>query len=663
MPKPLDRVMEMLGYAPAKASSGIGAFWMSTEPSISMFSGNQQKMMKDAQEVAQSNRWIRASERVISQAFGTVDWHLENEEGETVTDESNPLDIAIRDLFERPYKPTEGDPRTATPKTRAGLWSLTSRHEGVCGSGFWYLDQTSVQAGVPVSQLYINPARMTPAGTANRLVGWVLDADNRGGGTPLDSKYVLHFTLEEPDDGFFPPGLVETAMSSVNVTKYADRHAMGSFASGGKLPGVFSPKGEAGILPPDVFQQLEKDLRAANEHPDATRRSVILRGPIDFTPTAATPEQLDLVAVQNMSRDDILGLWGVPLSQLGIAAPAGLNSGNTKSYDEAALWQKAVSPRLRRFRETIQFEFLDLIAERTGRSLQIIIDEPTFDDDAPKYDLAVKAINLPLRNVERRALIGLDPLGDPVLDNAIWMPATIVESAMAPEAAKAKLVPGLRRAVDNLAPKMKRDIQAFLAAQQKEVTAKVRANAAHLTAQPNDARVWWNQSDWDKRLAKVLTPYATEIANISAQRAEGMLKPHGKAAFDDLVGNKVLQKLLSRVGLRIKGINETTRDKIAAAIKEGIEAGDGAAQLGDRVEAAAAFDEYRAELIARTESAQALNESQIETFREYGVEKVVAIDGDEDEECAARDGQEFDLDDALAIQDHPNGTLDWSPVV
>jgi SPP1 gp7 family putative phage head morphogenesis protein len=142
-----------------------------------------------------------------------------------------------------------------------------------------------------------------------------------------------------------------------------------------------------------------------------------------------------------------------------------------------------------------------------------------------------------------------------------------------------------------------------------------------------------------------------------------MLKPHGKAAFDDLVGNKVLQKLLSRVGLRIKGINETTRDKIAAAIKEGIEAGDGAAQLGDRVEAAAAFDEYRAELIARTESAQALNESQIETFREYGVEKVVAIDGDEDEECAARDGQEFDLDDALAIQDHPNGTLDWSPVV
>jgi hypothetical protein len=94
---------------------------------------------------------------------------------------------------------------------------------------------------------------------------------------------------------------------------------------------VYSPKAEAGILPPDIFAQLEKDLRAANEHPDATRRSIILRGPIDATPVAATPAELDLTSVMAMSRDDILALWGVPLSQLGAAVPAGLNSGSTKS--------------------------------------------------------------------------------------------------------------------------------------------------------------------------------------------------------------------------------------------------------------------------------------------------------------------------------------------
>jgi hypothetical protein len=81
------------------------------------------------------------------------------------------------------------------------------------------------------------------------------------------------------------------------------------------------------------------------------------------------------------------------------------------------------------------------------------------------------------------------------------------------------------------------------------------------------------------------------------------------------------------------------------------------------VEAATAFDEYRAELIARTESARVLNESQIESFREFDVKTVRAIDGDDDEECAARDGKEFDIDEAMDISDHPNGTLDWEPVI
>ena len=58
-----------------------------------------------------------------------------------------------------------------------------------------------------------------------------------------------------------------------------------------------------------------------------------------------------------------------------------------------------------------------------------------------------------------------------------------------------------------------------------------------------------------------------------------------------------------------------------------------------------------------------LNEAALESYREYGVERVVAIDGDEDAECAARNGQEFDLDEAMDIEDHPNGTLDWVPVV
>jgi hypothetical protein len=51
------------------------------------------------------------------------------------------------------------------------------------------------------------------------------------------------------------------------------------------------------------------------------------------------------------------------------------------------------------------------------------------------------------------------------------------------------------------------------------------------------------------------------------------------------------------------------------------------------------------------------------SYTEAGIEQVQAIDGDGDPECAARDGEIFSVDEADGIEDHPNGTLDWVPIL
>jgi hypothetical protein len=125
-----------------------------------------------------------------------------------------------------------------------------------------------------------------------------------------------------------------------------------------------------------------------------------------------------------------------------------------------------------------------------------------------------------------------------------------------------------------------------------------------------------------------------------------------------------LARILAQAAKRVTKINETTRDTIRAAIAEGMDAGEGAAQLGARIAAAAAFDEYRGELIARTETMFAWNSSAIESYRDGGVTMVEPQDGDADEECAARMARgAVPLDEALDDEDHPNGTLSWVPVV
>ncbi len=74
---------------------------------------------------------------------------------------------------------------------------------------------------------------------------------------------------------------------------------------------------------------------------------------------------------------------------------------------------------------------------------------------------------------------------------------------------------------------------------------------------------------------------------------------------------------------------------------------------------------YRAQMIARTEMRSAQNRSAIEHYRTTSnIQHVVAFDGDGDEECAARNGQIFTLDEA-EVEDadtHPNCVLAFGPV-
>ena len=125
----------------------------------------------------------------------------------------------------------------------------------------------------------------------------------------------------------------------------------------------------------------------------------------------------------------------------------------------------------------------------------------------------------------------------------------------------------------------------------------------------------------------------------------------------------VISAVLSKIGARITDITRTTQDAIAAAVTKGYDEGLSPAQIADLIEELPAFDEARAELVARTETMFAYNDAALESYSGFGVTEVEAIDGDEDEECAARNGQIYSVEDAAGIEDHPNGTLDWVPVL
>lgn len=684
-----------------KAAVGPGVAMFNWGTAIGAFARSPQKAMWEAQAFYHTNPWVRSAEATVTRRVVGLPWHLEDEQDQEL-DENSPQGKLVHDLLEAPMaalKPTgsyiswKDKPVPSSPKTWAGLTALTSRHMGLCGMAHWYLDKTDMQYGFPLALLYINPARMWAAqDEAGNLTGWVLDPkDDQGrGGTPLAVGEVLTFYLEPPDAGHYGIGLVEVACLKAQITNLADRHAAYILSTGGRLAGIVSPK--EGSIPDDQFQALVREFRNLVEAPDAAKRTTILQGPVDFTPMAANPDDLELIDLSKMNRDDIFAIWGVPPSQAGVSGQGiGLNSGETRKYEEQILMQGAVHDRVVVIEQTIQYGLLD----RLPTTIDLEIEEPTFNDDAPAYEMAASARELPLTNKERRALIGLDPFGSPEIDEAVWLPVGLTEAypggptgplaapeptpvppalvpfarptmpePMIPEmAVKSRIGDAILHAHDRYVKRaegtLQRAIDAFLSRQREEIAARVERSAGHLAKRPKDDSAWWDGEKWDRALLDILTPhYARAFGEVGKQVAAVFA---GKA---DPTGDATLVRILKRAAKRVTRINETTRDAIRSAIEAGVDIGEGAAALGARIAQAAAFDTYRGELVARTETMFAWNGSAIESYRDVGVEMVEPQDGDKDEECAARLARgAVTLDEALGDEDHPNGTLSWVPVV
>lgn len=690
--RPQQRALEPAQPQAVKATTGSGAFAMTYDSAISSGRWDTPAGMKRAQALSHANPWIDKAERLISSRAAGMPWHLEDADDETVDDDSPEAYRAVRDLLERP------NPQM----TWRQLATLTYRHMGVCNVGAWYLDALSGQK-IPEQVLYLNPARLTPYAPGGVLTKWVLDADNDYGWNPtiLELDEVILFVLNPPDYGFFGQGLVEVAESKRRLSEVTDRYSTHTFASGGRRGSWIMPR--EGRLPEDVYDGLVNSMKNIRESYDAAKRDIVTKAPLDITPQAATAQELQAAEVMGMARDDLLVIWGVDVQDAGVPGAGGLSSGQLRQQARQSTYENAIDPRVDVLAETVQLRFLDRW-KALGVNLELVIDRPTWEDETPAYDRASKALQLPLRNSERRAIVGLDPFGDPVLDNAVWLPAGISEAYVAPDEdgnpvevpepevvvapapppqlppgelfapAKASLLGRTRQTVDaRITPAMRKAVAKVLADQRDATLALVREKASHLMAKPGDVRAVFNQAKFEKALRAAIAPHARAAAETVAtetKRSLGHLNPakaEQPSFLDDVIGF-----VLDRGGDRVTEMGTNTRsvieDAIRSVITGAVDAGLGPADVANRLtdvvgNLGSAWGDARAETIARTETMFAYNDAALKSYREYDVERVEAIDGDEDTECADRNGQTFSLDEALSITDHPNGTLDWLPVI
>ena len=585
-------------------------------------------------------------------------------------------------LMERPNPTQTG--RQLRAKTQIRL--------DMAGTAFWYLENGL--AGLPSAIYGISPSRMWPSfDRKGTLIGWVMDKDKAQGGVPFEPDEILTFATSSAEDGDpFGVGIVEAVYSELPLAELMARHVSDLLSTGGRLAGMLSPKDRA--LSEDEFQDAQRAWRNVASDPNAARRLLLFPEPMEYTPGSSTPAEIGIPELANLNMNNILTAFPISPYMLGVPIPGGMNaSGEVRREERLAYQQDTIHPRVELFEEIIQVGLLSRYEAVMGTTYDFEIAEPNLDTAPALIEKvgALKAlIDAGFDDKEAVAAVGLDHIkynGPPALPVALPVaPASLQISAGGEPRDLAQVQQALTKAapiedqrdalVRNSVGTAKSSLSMFFDAQRERIAERIRATmpkakADRIKAGPED---WWDQGAEDEALRETMRGIYVSVGRGGLQAvADNLKRIVGKFEV-----NRVIDDLLTYGGARISGINAATKAAVQTVLAEGIRRGYSLNQLIEGVpeesygglrgalldNGSLAFDDLRAETIARTETMLSYNRAAVTGYGAFGVEQLQAYDGDGDPECADRlANNPYTIDEALGIEDHPNGTLVWSPVI
>lgn len=131
------------------------------------------------------------------------------------------------------------------------------------------------------------------------------------------------------------------------------------------------------------------------------------------------------------------------------------------------------------------------------------------------------------------------------------------------------------------------------------------------------------------------------------------------------LSNPYIKDTINRLGKRIRGVSDTTKDDVQRLVDLATEQGWSPGQLAEQIRGMGEINsKSRAMLISRTEGGTAYNLGAVGSYRAAGLTHVDIMDGDKDEICASVNGTRQTLEwlDANPLG-HPNCTRAALPVV
>ncbi|MDA3839910.1 MAG: phage portal protein [Patescibacteria group bacterium] len=518
--------------------------------------------------------------------------------------------------------------------------------------------------------------------------------------------FLKNYNPKNPDKGI---GIIEAVRMTAQNDDYILQSNSNLLKNDARPSGFLEMEGNADAK---MIKRLKKEFRKKYQGYENSHNVQLLEGGIKFKPVTIPPKDLDFIESRKMNRDEILSIFGVPKPVLGVFEDVNRASAIAAEY----VFNKwTLEPLATEMIEQIN-EFL---VPMFGKDLWLGFEHLAKEDEEMDLKKKEASWNKWMTTNEIRESEGFEPIngGDYIYMPLSSMPIiggketkTIKIKALRSGGVNLKLQKKIKRRILNRDVKLRKlgekasNKMANSLINKKGIVLKIVEKKTLSDEQKE--RFYKIRMDNEKRMEKIWKKKFIEffedqkerfIKSIEDNYQKDVLTKHGinmtyeletvisvidpliyetvmagVAGASELIGENMVIDMefikewlgkVSRESGRI--ITDTTINDFEKEMKEGVDDGESLEKLRLRVEKVFDFaKDYRAEMIARTETARGVVEAHRKTYEHYGFTSAEwLLSPDACEVCIGQSGKEWTIKSIEGeIPVHPNCKCDFTPV-
>ena len=613
--------------------------------------------------------WVFACVKAISEDVGDIKIHLMKRTADGEAEEV--FDHPVLDLLKKV------NPRM----TKHDLFEITQAHQELEGNAFWFLARDNAKV---IREIWpLRPDRVTLIQDEQNplMVSQYIYRQRGGQAVKFDANDIIHFS-QFNNEGEYPfpvrgLGTVQAASRAIDTNFFASDWNKNFFLNSARPDVILKSNSK---LAPAEYERLKRSWDSAFRGTDKAHRPFILTGGLEIDKLTSSQKDMDFVAQLIQSRDEILAVFRVPKTVLGITDDVNRANAEATNFVFA---QRTIKPKMQRVADTLTEILLPLFGVEEH---WFTFDSPVPEDRDAKVKEWAAGIDKWLTRNDIRTQEGLPPTKE---GDSIFQPFSIQAQDSVDESAKAVKKPGPQHPLPAPAAKGKKGKEAkytvditkehinlLFAKNGKTKTKKVKVKTQpkqkvrrELTFDQVEAlRPIWikqievNEQLLSKKLRKFFDGQQERVFEALREGLKGLkrkeyrlkqvddllpefrvevdqvidllspdflefLRAGGQLAFDTLAIDETFEVnlesqefIVDRLKVVGEQINDTTFEKIRPIIEAGIEQNQSIDTISQTL-ADDVFKEargFRTDRIARTEVSEAQNFGNLEAMKQAG---------------------------------------------